>query len=184
MKKRCDWCGTDPLYVEYHDKEWGKPFKDDQRMFEFLILETFQAGLSWITVLRKRENFRKAFAQFNPDKISSFTEIDVDRLMGDAGIIRNKQKINAAITNAKLVVQMRDVEKLGLSDYFWNWVDHEPVIHHPKALGDIPSSTELSDKISKDLKNRGFKFVGTTVVYAHLQATGIVNDHLVDCMHR
>ncbi|NVK05270.1 MAG: DNA-3-methyladenine glycosylase I [Flavobacteriia bacterium] len=180
---RCDWCGDDPLYMKYHDEEWGKPFNDDQLMFEFLLLETFQAGLSWITILRKRENFRVAFDHFNPELIAKYDEYKVESLMQDAGIIRNRMKINAAVTNAQLVQQMKE-EGLGLSDYFWNWVDGKPVINHPKTMKDIPATSDLSDRISKDLKKRGFKFVGSTVIYAHLQATGIVNDHIVDCHFR
>lgn len=181
--KRCDWCGDDPLYMKYHDEEWGKPFNDDQLMFEFLLLETFQAGLSWITILRKRENFRVAFDNFNPEMIARYDEHKVESLMQDAGIIRNRMKINAAVTNAQLVLQMKE-EGLGLSDYFWNWVDGKPVINHHKTMKDIPATSDLSDRISKDLKKRGFKFVGSTVIYAHLQATGIVNDHIVDCHFR
>lgn len=180
---RCDWCGDDPLYMKYHDEEWGKPFNDDQLMFEFLLLETFQAGLSWITILRKRENFRIAFDNFKPEVIAKYDEHKVESLMQDAGIIRNRMKINAAVTNAQLVLQMKE-EGLGLSDYFWNWVDGKPVINYPKTMKDIPATSDLSDRISKDLKKRGFKFVGSTVIYAHLQATGIVNDHIVDCHFR
>lgn len=181
--KRCDWCGSDPLYMKYHDEEWGKPFEDDQLMFEFLLLETFQAGLSWITILRKRENFRVAFDQFDPEIIAKYDDRKVEQLMQDAGIIRNRQKINAAITNAKLVLEMK-ANGLGLADYFWNWVDGKPIENHPVEMKDIPATSELSDAISKDLKKRGFKFVGSTVIYAHLQATGIVNDHLIDCSFR
>lgn len=181
---RCAWCGNDPLYMKYHDEEWGKPFSDDQLMFEFLLLETFQAGLSWITILRKRENFRVAFSNFDPDIISKYDETKVEELMNDAGIIRNRLKINAAITNANLVVEMREKEGIGLSDYFWNWVNHTPVQNKPNSLSDVPATSPLSDQISKDLKKRGFKFVGSTVIYAHLQATGIVNDHVVNCNFR
>lgn len=182
--KRCGWCGNDPLYVKYHDEEWGVPFADDQKMFEFLLLETFQAGLSWITILRKRDNFRHAFANFDVDAVANYTEKDVERLLNDAGIIRNKLKIHSAISNARLVVKMRDEENIGLSDYFWNWVDHKPLVNSPKSLSDVPATSDLSDAISKDLKKRGFKFVGSTVIYAHLQATGIINDHLADCDFR
>lgn len=181
--KRCDWCGNDPLYMKYHDEEWGKLFEDDQLMFEFLLLETFQAGLSWITILRKRENFRVAFDQFDPEIIAKYDDRKVEQLMQDAGIIRNRQKINAAITNAKLVLEMK-ANGIGLAAYFWNWVDGKPIINHPKEIKDVPATSTLSDAISKDLKKRGFKFVGSTVIYAHLQATGIVNDHLVDCAFR
>lgn len=179
--KRCGWCGDDELYVKYHDEEWGVPFENDQKMFEFLLLETFQAGLSWITILRKRENFRAAFADFDVDKVAGFGEADVARLMNDSGIIRNQLKIRAAITNANLVIRMRDEEGMGLSDYFWKWVNHQPLVNSPSTLKDVPATSDLSDTISKDLKKRGFKFVGSTVIYAHLQATGIVNDHLDNC---
>lgn len=181
---RCTWCGNDPLYMEYHDHEWGVPVKDDLKMFEFLLLETFQAGLSWITILRKRENFKKAFADFNPDRIAAFDENDVERLMQDTGIIRNRLKIMSAVTNAAKVIEMRDKENLGLCDYFWNWVDHKTEDHRPATLSDVPATSPLSDAISKDLKKRGFKFVGSTVIYAHLQATGIVNDHILSCSFR
>lgn len=177
---RCAWCGDDPLYTKYHDEEWGQPFNDDHRMFEFLILETFQAGLSWITILRKRENFRRAFDNFHPEIIVAYDENKVEELLADAGIIRNQQKIRAAINNAQVVMKMQE-EGLGLSEYFWNWVDGKPVVNHPKGMGDLPAKTELSDAISKDMKKRGFKFVGSTTIYAHLQATGIVDDHVVDC---
>lgn len=181
--KRCDWCGEDPLYVKYHDEEWGKPFDDDQLMFEFLLLETFQAGLSWITVLKKRENFRIAFDHFDPAVIAKYDEKKVQSLMQDTGIIRNQLKIRAAILNAQLTLKMKD-EGMGLSQYFWNWVDGKPIVNQPKSMKDLPATSELSDAISKDLKKKGFKFVGSTVIYAHLQATGIVNDHLVDCSYR
>ncbi|TNE27581.1 MAG: DNA-3-methyladenine glycosylase I [Bacteroidetes bacterium] len=182
--KRCSWCGNDPLYVKYHDEEWGVPFSDDQKMFEFLLLETFQAGLSWITILRKRENFRNAFADFDVDAVANFTAKDIERLQNDPGIIRNRLKIQSAISNAQLIVRMRDEEGIGLSDYFWKWVNHTPVVNSPASLKDVPATSDLSDAISKDLKKRGFKFVGSTVIYAHLQATGIINDHVVDCDFR
>lgn len=178
--KRCSWCGNDPLYVKYHDEEWGVPVRNDQAIFEFLILETFQAGLSWITVLRKRENFRRAFAGFNVEAIARFTEEDIQRLMLDVGIIRNQLKIRAAVSNAQAVLKMK-AEGLSLADYFWQWVDNTPVLNHFREISTLPARTELSDAISKDLKKRGFKFVGSTVIYAHLQACGIVNDHVVDC---
>ncbi len=167
--------------MEYHDHEWGQPFHDDQRMFEFLLLETFQAGLSWITILRKRENFRAAFDQFDPYKVAMYNERKFESLLEDSGIIRNRLKIKAAITNAQLVVEMKEKEGIGLSDYFWNWVNGKPIVNHPKSMSDLPATSDLSDRISKDMKKRGFKFVGSTVIYAHLQATGIVEDHLVDC---
>lgn len=178
--KRCDWCGTDPLYMNYHDNEWGIPVRGDQKMFEFLLLETFQAGLSWITILRKRENFRKAFDDFDYHKIATYQEKKVQELLQNEGIIRNQLKVRAAITNAKLAVELEE-EGIGISNYFWNWVDNEPIVNHPRTMADLPATSELSDSISKDMKKRGFKFVGSTVIYAHLQATGIIEDHLEDC---
>lgn len=177
---RCPWCGKDLLYTQYHDEEWGVPVRDDQKMFEFLILETFQAGLSWLTILRKRENFRNAFAGFDFEKVSKFDEEKVSILMQDAGIIRNQMKIRAAISNAQAYIEVRK-EFGSFCTYLWSFTKGKTVINKWKNIAEIPASTPLSDKISKDLKKRGFKFVGSTVVYAHLQATGIVNDHLVDC---
>lgn len=179
-KERCWWCGEDPLYVEYHDTEWGVPVKDDEKLFEFLILETFQAGLSWITVLRKRENFRKAFDQFDYKKIAMYSEEKVQELLQDTGIIRNKLKIRATITNAQAFLKIQQ-EFGSFSTYIWGFVDGKPIQNNFKEKADVPANTALSDTISKDLKKRGFKFVGTTVMYAHMQATGMVNDHLVSC---
>ena len=176
---RCAWCGTDELYVKYHDEEWGVPVRDDQKMFEFLILESFQAGLSWITILRKRENFRKAFDNFDADKIANYDEQKVESLMQDAGIIRNRMKINAAIKNAKQTITLR--EEGGLANYFWKWVNGEQLQNNVKNMNDIPAKTALSDAIAKDLKKRGFGFVGSTTIYAHMQAAGLVNDHAQDC---
>ncbi|MEL6809935.1 MAG: DNA-3-methyladenine glycosylase I [Bacteroidota bacterium] len=179
-KNRCSWCGDDPLYVAYHDEEWGVPVKDDDSLFEFLILETFQAGLSWITVLRKRENFRKAFDNFDYKKIATYDQKKIDALLQDTGIIRNKLKVAATITNAQAFMEVQK-EFGSFSDYIWGFVDGKPIKNQLKDLKNAPANTPLSDAISKDLKKRGFKFVGTTVVYAHMQATGMVNDHLVDC---
>jgi DNA-3-methyladenine glycosylase I len=178
--KRCTWCGTDPLYIEYHDNEWGKPVYDDETLFEFLILETFQAGLSWITILRKRENFRKAFDNFDYKKIARYQEDKYDELLQDAGIIRNKLKIRATIINAQLFM---DVQKEfgSFSKYIWSFINGKPIKNNFKNMKEIPATTELSDQLSKDLKKRGFKFVGSTVIYAHMQATGMVNDHTTDC---
>jgi DNA-3-methyladenine glycosylase I len=177
---RCPWCGTDPLYVRYHDEEWGVPVHDDRMLFEFLTLETFQAGLSWITVLRKRENFRMAFAGFDVGRVAAFSERDVERLMTDAGIIRNGAKIRAAISNALAFIAVQ--KEFGTFDrYIWGFVDGRPINNQHRELRDLPARTELSDRISADLKKRGFKFVGSTVVYAHMQATGMVNDHLIGC---
>lgn len=180
VTNRCPWCGTDPLYVEYHDKEWGVPVYDDQILFEFLILESFQAGLSWITILRKRENFRKAFDDFNYKKIAIYPESKIQSLLQNEGIIRNKLKVRAAVTNAQAFMEVQK-EFGSFSNYIWGFVDGKPIKNNLKSLKDAPATTALSDKISKDLKKRGFKFMGSTVVYAHMQATGMVNDHLADC---
>jgi len=179
-KNRCAWCEKDDLYRDYHDNEWGKPVYDDTKLFEFLILETFQAGLSWYTILAKRENFKKAFANFDYKKVAKFNEEKIQELLQDAGIIRNQLKIRAAVTNAIAFMEVQK-EFGSFSNYIWKFVDGKPIINKPKSLKDVPASTPLSDAISKDLKKRGFKFVGTTVVYAHMQATGMVNDHVVDC---
>jgi len=180
MKKRCAWCGEDPLYVAYHDEEWGVPVRDDERMFEFLILETFQAGLSWITILKKRENFRKAFDNFDYHKIAGYSQKKIDSLLQDAGIIRNRLKIHATIGNAQAYLKIQQ-EFGSFCDYIWGFVDGKPIQNSAKTIKDIPANTALSDALSKDLKKRGFKFVGSTVVYAHMQATGMVNDHITDC---
>ncbi|NTE04966.1 DNA-3-methyladenine glycosylase I [Agrobacterium tumefaciens] len=181
---RCTWAGTDPLYIKYHDEEWGKPVSDDQTLFEFLILEGAQAGLSWITILRRRESYRKAFANFDVQKVAAFNEQDVERLMNDAGIIRNKLKINAAITNAKLFIEIQK-EFGSFSNYIWAYIpDQKPIENKILKMSDVPASTEISDRISKDMKKRGFKFFGTTICYAFMQAIGIVNDHLMNCCAR
>ena len=180
--QRCPWCGDDPLYVKYHDEEWGVPVRDDPTLFEFLILEGAQAGLSWITILRKRENYRKAFAGFDAGKVAKFGDKDVARLMADSGIVRNRLKINGAITNARLFLEVA-AKHGSFSKYLWDFVDGKPIVNHPKSLEDIPATSPVSDKISKELKRLGFKFIGSTVLYAHMQATGMVNDHLVSC-HR
>lgn len=182
-KNRCAWCEKDDLYRDYHDTEWGKPVYDDQLLFEFLILETFQAGLSWYTILAKRNNFRAVFAQFDYKKVAQYNESKIQELMLDAGIIRNQLKIRAAVSNAIAFMEVQK-EFGSFSNYIWKFTDGKPIDNQPKTLRDIPSSTPLSDAISKDLKKRGFKFVGTTVVYAHMQATGMVNDHVVDCWTR
>lgn len=179
-KVRCGWCGNDPLYVKYHDEEWGVPVKDDKTLFEFLILETFQAGLSWITILRKRENFRKAFDNFDYKKIAKYDQSKIDSLLQNKGIIRNKLKVHAAVANAKLFMEVQK-EFGSFSNYIWEFVNHKPVKNNLKSHKDAPATTGLSDTLSKDLKKRGFKFVGSTVVYAHMQATGMVNDHIEDC---
>ncbi len=180
IKQRCDWCGNDPLYVEYHDNEWGVPVFDDAKLFEFLILETFQAGLSWITVLRKRENFRVALDGFNYKKIANYNEAKFQELLQNKGIIRNKLKIKATISNA--VAFMKIQKEFGsFSDYIWGFTKGRPIQNKYKFLSEVPATTALSDTISKDLKKRGFKFVGSTVIYAHMQATGMVNDHVITC---
>jgi DNA-3-methyladenine glycosylase I len=180
IKHKCAWCVGDPLYETYHDKEWGNPVYDDDTLFEFLILETFQAGLSWITVLRKRENFRKAFDNFDYKKVALYNQKKIDILLQDAGIIRNKLKINATITNAQSFIKIQ--EGFGsFSKYIWDFVDGKPIKNDFKDYRNAPANTPLSDTISKDLKKRGFKFVGSTVIYAHMQATGMVNDHEVSC---
>ena len=179
-KKRCAWVGNDPLYIQYHDEEWGVPLYDDDKLFEFLILETFQAGLSWITILRKRENFRKAFDGFDYKKIANYGEEKYESLLQDAGIIRNKLKIKATITNAQAFMKIQ--EEFGtFSKYIWEFTDGKPIQNAFKTNKEVPATSEISDILSKDMKKRGFKFVGSTVIYAHMQATGMVNDHTVDC---
>ncbi len=179
-KHRCGWCAGDALYEAYHDEEWGVPVYDDATLFEFLILETFQAGLSWITILRKRENFRKAFDHFDYKKIAHYKQDKIDALLQDSGIIRNKLKVNATITNAQSFMKIQE-EFGSFSKYIWAFVDGKPIKNNLKNYKDAPANTTLSDALSKDLKKRGFKFVGSTVVYAHMQATGMVNDHEVAC---
>jgi DNA-3-methyladenine glycosylase I len=182
-KHRCAWCEKDDLYRNYHDNEWGKPVYDDKTIFEFLILETFQAGLSWYTVLAKRENFKKAFDDFDWNTIALYSEEKMAELAEDSGIIRNKLKIKATVTNAQAFLKVQ--EEFGdFSKYIWGFVDGKPIDNQPKNLGEVKATTEISDKLSKDLKKRGFKFVGSTVVYAHMQATGMVNDHVMDCFTR
>ena len=179
-KIRCKWAGTDPLYVAYHDEEWGVPLRDDRKLFEFLILEGAQAGLSWITILRKREGYRKAFADFDPAKIARFTPARVEKLLMNPNIVRNRLKVKSAVSNAKAFLSVQD-EFGSFSKYIWDFVDGKPIINRFKSMSQIPAKTELSDAISKDLKQRGFKFVGSTIMYAHMQATGMVNDHTTDC---
>jgi DNA-3-methyladenine glycosylase I len=180
---RCPWCLGDPLSIEYHDREWGVPVTDDARQFEFLVLESAQAGLSWLTVLRKRENYRRSYAGFDPIRVSRFTPRTVDRLLGDPGIIRNRQKIEASINNARRFLEVQR-EFGSFSRYLWSFVGLRPVANNRRSLGQIPAQTELSRRISTDLIKRGFRFVGPTIIYAHLQATGLVNDHLVSCPRR
>lgn len=179
-KHKCAWCIGDELYEAYHDQEWGVPVYDDAKLFEFLILETFQAGLSWITILRKRENFRNALDCFDYKKIANYNQEKIDDLMQDAGIIRNKLKINATVTNAKAFIKVQE-EFGSFSKYIWAFVDGKPIKNKLKNAKEALANTALSDTLSKDLKKRGFKFVGSTVVYAHMQATGMVNDHEINC---
>ncbi|MDR0953985.1 MAG: DNA-3-methyladenine glycosylase I [Rikenellaceae bacterium] len=183
--KRCGWCGDDPLYRDYHDKEWGREVADDRTMFEFLTLESAQAGLSWITILRKRENYRRAFADFDVERVAAFTDEDVERLLTtDSGIVRNRLKVNAAVSNARAFIEVQR-EFGSFCNYLRSFLPGgEPVVNHWQTLSEIPTSTPLSDIIARDMKRRGFKFFGTTICYAHLQAVGYINDHLVDCHFR
>lgn len=180
MKKRCEWSEKDDLYREYHDFEWGKAVYDDAKLFEFLILESFQAGLSWHTILKKRENFREAFDNFDYKKIAKYDEKKIAELMQNTEIIRNRLKILATINNAQKFLEIQQ-EYGTFSVYIWSFVDGKPIVNQPKTLAEIPATTTLSDAISKDLKQKGFKFMGSTVVYAHMQATGMVDDHLIGC---
>lgn len=180
MKQRCPWPSDDSLMIKYHDKEWGVPLHNDRKLFEFLILEGFQAGLSWRTILHKRENFRKAFDKFDFNKVAKYDRRKINSLLKDEGIIRNKLKIESAITNAKAFLQVK--KEFGTFDkYIWSFVNGKPIDNKFKSLKELPAKTKLSDKISEDLKKRGFKFVGSTIVYAHMQATGMVNDHIIRC---
>ena len=180
MKTRCAWAGSDPLYIDYHDQEWGVPVKDDQALFEFLILEGFQAGLSWITILRKRDNFRRVMDNFDYHLIAKYDAEKIESLMNDAGIIRNKAKINALISNARAFQEIQ-TQFGSFSQYIWQFVNGKPIINAWKTMDEVPAQTELSNTISNDLKQKGFKFIGPTIVYAFMQATGMVNDHIVDC---
>ncbi|MGI0149920.1 MAG: DNA-3-methyladenine glycosylase I [Thermoplasmata archaeon] len=179
-KPRCAWCLSDPLYLRYHDDEWGTPVHDDRKHFEFLVLEGAQAGLSWLTILRKRENYRAAFARFDPKAVARFTQRDVTRLLKNAGIVRNRLKIESAINNAQRFLEVQ--RECGSFDaYLWAFVKGKPVVRRPKTLRGLPARTKLSDRVSADLKQRGFRFVGSTIIYAHLQAVGVVDDHLAHC---
>jgi len=178
--KRCEWVpGADPAYVAYHDEEWGVPSRDDRHLFEMLTLEGAQAGLSWSTILRKRDGYRKAFANFDAEQVARFTKRDVERLLVDPGIVRNRLKVESAVNNARRVLELES-----LSEYLWSFVDDEPIVGRWKTVGEIPAETEESRAMSKDLKKKGFRFVGPTVCYAFMQATGLVNDHVVDCFRR
>jgi DNA-3-methyladenine glycosylase I len=177
---RCAWAGDDPLYVEYHDREWGVPVHDDRKLFEMLILEGAQAGLSWITILKKRENYRRVFDGFDPVKVASYGEDDVRRLLDDPGIVRNRLKVRSAITNAQAFLAVQE-EQGSFDRFLWSFVDGEPVKNAWKSLAEVPVRTATSDALSKELKRRGFKFVGSTICYAYMQAVGLVDDHTVDC---
>lgn len=180
MVNRCSWAGEDPLYTAYHDQEWGKPVHDDRELFEFLILEGAQAGLSWITILKKRENYRKVFDNFNPVKVAAYDQEKINKLLNDPGIIRNRLKIHSAVTNAKAFLKIKK-EFGSFNNYIWGFVDHEPIINTWASLEQLPAQTALSEKISKDLKKRGFTFIGPTICYAFMQAIGMVNDHVISC---
>jgi len=178
--KRCEWSIGSELYMEYHDTEWGVPVFDDQKHFEFLVLESAQAGLSWITILKKRENYRKAYDNFDPKKVARYGEAKKTKLLADAGIVRNRLKIEASISNAQKFLEIQK-EFGSFSNYIWKFANGKPVIGKWKSIGEIPARTELSDEISLDMKKRGFKFLGSIIMYSHMQATGIINDHLMDC---
>lgn len=177
--QRCAWCGVDELYISYHDQEWGVPVYDDQTLFEFVILEGMQAGLSWLTILRKRENFRQAFDHFDPEKIARYSEVKINELLNNAGIIRNRLKIQATVNNARAYLAIK--EQGSFTDYLWQFTDGKVIQNHWQTLAEVPARTPISDTMAKELKKRGFNFVGTTICYAHMQATGMVNDHLISC---
>lgn len=181
MKERCSWCeGTFDAYVKYHDEEWGVPVYDDQTQFEFLILEGAQAGLSWSTILKKREGYQKAFAGFEVEKVARFDEAKIQDLLNNPNIVRNQLKIRSAVTNARKFIELQE-EFGSFCAYIWDFVDGKPINNHWETLSEVPAQTEISEKIAKDLKDRGFKFVGSTIIYAHMQATGLVNDHITSC---
>ena len=179
-KNRCPWCLTDPLYIRYHDEEWGVPVWDDRKQFEFLVLESAQAGLSWLTILKRREAYRLAYRNFEPELVASFDDSDIRRLLNDSGIIRNRRKIKASVQNARSFLAIQK-EYGSFSEYLWGFVNHKPVINSWVSLEEVPAETELSRKISRDMKGRGFSFIGPVILYAHLQATGLINDHLTTC---
>jgi DNA-3-methyladenine glycosylase I len=178
--ERCGWVNDDPLYIEYHDHEWGVPIFDDRLLFEYLVLEGAQAGLSWYTILKKRENYREAFDYFDAEKIIHYDELKIEELLGNKGIVRNKLKINSVVTNAKAYLQVKE-EFGSFRAYIWSFVDGVPIINNFSCLEEVPASTNISDRLSKDLKKRGFKFVGSTICYAFMQAVGMVNDHIISC---
>ncbi|MDA3879310.1 MAG: DNA-3-methyladenine glycosylase I [Prolixibacteraceae bacterium] len=180
MCNRCDWGQSPEIYREYHDHEWGVPVYDDQKLFEFLLLESAQAGLSWLTILKRRESYRKAFDDFNAEKVAAFDAKKIEKLMQNTNIIRNRRKIESAINNARAFLKIKD-EFGSFSNYIWGFVNHKPIVNHLNKMAEMPPKTPLSERISKDLKKRGFTFMGPTIVYAHMQATGMVNDHLTSC---
>lgn len=177
---RCQWVSEDPLYIAYHDEEWGEPVFDEKTLFEFLVLESAQAGLSWITILRKRENYREAYDSFDPHKVKEYDNDKIFELMSNEGIVRNRRKIEASINNAKRFIEVQE-EFGSFKSYIWRFVDGKPLVGTWNTLEEVPVSTPLSDKITKDMKKRGFKFIGTTIIYSYLQAVGIINDHTTDC---
>jgi DNA-3-methyladenine glycosylase I len=177
---RCPWSISDPIYMDYHDLEWGVPVHDDVKQFEFLVLESAQAGLSWLTILKRREGYRRLYESFDPEQVARFDDARIQRMLLDTGIIRNKKKIESSINNARRFLEIRDQNE-SFCNYIWGFNDGKQVINHYKKLSDLPVTTPLSDAISRDMKKRGFQFLGSTIIYAHLQATGLVNDHLVNC---
>jgi DNA-3-methyladenine glycosylase I len=179
-KKRCGWCLSDPLYMDYHDHEWGVPVNDDRKQFEFLVLESAQAGLSWLTILRRRDGYRRLYEDFDAEKVAGFGESYIRNMLQDTGIIRNRMKIESSINNAQRFLEIQKSHG-SFSSYLWGFNDGQQVVNRYTSLSDIPPTSPLSDKISRDMKKRGFRFVGSTIIYAHLQATGLVNDHLVEC---
>ena len=182
MTERCGWAGPDQIYLDYHDYEWGKPERDGRKLFEMLTLEGFQSGLSWITILRKREGFRQAFQGFDPDILAQWGEDEVTRILADPGVVRHRGKIEATLSNARV---WQEIEaKIGFSDFIWGYVDHRPIVNHWRDLSEVPGQTEISKQIAKDLKKAGYKFCGPTTVYAFMQSAGLVNDHLVGCPSR
>lgn len=178
---RCEWCGTDPLYVAYHDEEWGVPIRDDRDLFAKLMLDGFQAGLSWITILRKRDNFDRAFDGWDPERISRYEEHDIARLMADSGIVRNRLKVNGAVKNARAFLEIQ-ARGESFSDLLWSFVGGEPIVNQPRSLEEIPATSPEAEAMSKDLRKRGFTFVGPTICYAFMQAVGMVDDHIVGCV--
>lgn len=180
MKVKCKWCGDDPIYIAYHDYEWGKPLYDDQKLFELLVLESMQAGLSWITILKKRDNFRRAFDNFEIAKVATYDEAKIEELLLDSSIIRNRLKLTAAVNNAQQVLRIQQ-EFGSFSAYIWLFVDNQPIINSFHSEEEVPANTELSDFITKEMKKQGFKFIGTTIIYSFMQAMGMVNDHVTNC---